>query len=332
MKLTQHGILFSPSDLITFMESPFASAMNRKRLHDPLLAEQMDPEDPLLLHLRRKGFEHEDDFVRSLQEEGADVAAIAESDPDVMRDQTLEAMQAGRGIITQAYLTMDRFAGKADFLVRVPGASRMGDFHYEVWDTKLSRKLKPYFAIQLCCYAEMLESLQGRRPDNIAVVLGDDTKRVLSVASYFAYYQSLKQSFLAFHDDPDAPTPDPAESTSHGDWSQLAARLLAERDHLSQVANLRRSQVLKLEAAGIKTMKALASSDLDGIPGMSVETFIRAKAQARLQIASRGKDKPAYEIINYGATTPRGLALLPPASPGDGIVSAIGVEATKSGA
>lgn len=317
MKRTDGGILFSPSDLITFMESPFASAMNRKRLDDPLLAEQMDPEDSLLLHLRKKGFEHEDDFVRSLQEAGADVAAIVEGDLDDMRDQTLEAMRAGQEIITQAYLTMDRFAGKADFLVKVPGASRLGDFHYEVWDTKLSRKLKPYFAIQLCCYAEMLETLQGRRPDNIAVVLGDNTKRVLSVASYFAYYQSLKQSFLAFHDDPDAPTPDPAESSSHGDWSQLAARLLADRDHLSQVANLRRSQVLKLEAAGIETMKALASSDLDGIPGMSAETFIRAKAQARLQIASRGKDKPAYEIINYGDTTPRGLALLPPASPGD---------------
>ena len=56
MKLTDQGILFSPSDLITFMESPFASAMNRKRLHDPLLAEQMDRDDPLLVHLRKKGF------------------------------------------------------------------------------------------------------------------------------------------------------------------------------------------------------------------------------------------------------------------------------------
>ncbi|WP_396272661.1 TM0106 family RecB-like putative nuclease [Hyphomonas sp.] len=317
MKLTDQGILFSPSDLITFMESPFASAMNRKRLYDPTLAEQMDPEDALLKHLRKKGFAHEDAFVRSLQDAGADICAIGDNRPEVMHAQTIEAMEAGREVITQAYLTMDRFAGKADFLVKVAGPSRLGDFHYEVWDTKLSRKLKPYFAIQLSCYVEMLEVLQGLRPRNMVVVLGDNTKRVLSVASYYAYYQSLKAGFLALHDDDDAPTPDPAESSSHGDWSDLARRLLAERDHLSQVANLRRSQVLKLEAAGITTMKALAGSGLEDIPGMKAESFQRAKAQARLQIASKGKDKPVYEILGPGPGAPRGLALLPPASAGD---------------
>jgi uncharacterized protein len=317
LKHTDQGILFSPSDLITFMESPFASAMNRKRLHDPLLVEQMDKEDPLLVHLRKKGFAHEDAFVRELAASGADICAIEEDRPHLMREQTVLAMKAGRGIITQAYLTMDRFAGKADFLVKVPGASALGEFHYEVWDTKLSRKLKPYFAIQLCCYAEMLEGVQGRRPEQVAVVLGNNEKRELAVASHFAYYRALKENFLAFHEDDEAPTPDPAESSSHGDWSDLAKRLLAERDHLSQVANLRRSQVLKLEAAGIETMTALARSTLDEIPGMKAESFQRAKAQARLQIASKGKDKPVYEIIKHGPGAPRGLALLPPASPGD---------------
>ena len=317
MKLTDQGILFSPSDLITFMESPFASAMNRKRLYDPTLAEQMDPEDALLKHLRKKGFSHEDAFVRSLQDAGADICAIGDDRPQVMHAQTIEAMQAGRGVITQAYLTMDRFAGKADFLVKVSGPSRLGDFHYEVWDTKLSRKLKPYFAIQLSCYVEMLEVLQGLRPQSMAVVLGDNTKRVLNVANYYAYYKSLKTGFLAFHNDEEAPTPDPAESSSHGDWSDLAKRLLAERDHLSQVANLRRSQVLKLETAGITTMTALAKSALDEIPGMKAESFQRAKAQARLQIASKGKDKPVYEILSHGPGAPRGLSLLPPASPND---------------
>lgn len=317
MKLTDQGILFSPSDLITFMESPFASAMNRKRLHDPLLVEQMDKEDPLLVHLCKKGFAHEDSFVRELAASGADICAIEDDRPHLMREQTVQAMKAGRGVITQAYLTMDRFAGKADFLVKVPGASALGGFHYEVWDTKLSCKLKPYFAIQLCCYAEMLEGVQGRRPDRIAVVLGNNEKRELAVASHFAYYRALKENFLTFHEDDEAPTPDPAESSSHGDWSDLAKRLLAERDHLSQVANLRRSQVLKLEAAGIETMTALARSTLDEISGMKAESFQRAKAQARLQIASKGKDKPVYEIINHGPGAARGLALLPPASPGD---------------
>jgi len=317
LKRISQGILFSPSDLITFMESPFASAMNRKRLFDPTLAEQMDPDDALLVHLRKKGFAHEEAFVQSLQEAGADICAIEDDNPERMLDQTIKAMEGGRGVITQAYLALDRFAGKADFLVRVPGASRLGDYHYEVWDTKLSRKLKPYFAIQLCCYVEMLEAVQGCRPEHMAVVLGDDTRRILKVANYLAYYRSLKESFLAFHDDDEAPTPDPAESISHGNWGELASRLLAARDHLSQVANLRRSQILKLESAGIGTMQALAETDLSELPGMNNETFARAKAQARLQIASRAQDKPAYEIIKHDPGTARGLSLLPPASPND---------------
>ncbi|WP_291076130.1 TM0106 family RecB-like putative nuclease [Hyphomonas sp.] len=317
MRRIDQEILFSPSDLITFMESPFASAMDRKRLFDPTLSELMDPEDPLLMHLRKKGFDHEDAFVRSLQEEGKDLVAIEDGDPDQMHALTLDAMRSGQEVITQAYLRCDGFAGKADFLVRVDGASSLGEFHYEVWDTKLSRKLKPYFAIQLCCYAEMLEALQGRRPDHVAVVLGTGDIKRLRVVNYFAYYRSLKAAFLDFHADTDAPTPDPALSNSHGDWSELAARLLEERDHLSGVANLRRSQILALEAAGIETKSALAESELTDIPGMNADVLGRAKAQARLQISSRDKAKPDFEVLPHPVGLARGLALLPPASPSD---------------
>ena len=65
-----------------------------------------------------------------------------------------------RDIIGQAYLEMDNFGGIADFLVEVPGKSYLGEYHYEVWAQNL-KKMKPYFAIQLCCYAEMLEIEQG---------------------------------------------------------------------------------------------------------------------------------------------------------------------------
>ena len=55
-------------------------------------------------------------------------------------------------------------AGYPDFLVRVASPSDLGAWSYEPWDTKLARHTKPYFLVQLCCYAEMLESAQGVRP------------------------------------------------------------------------------------------------------------------------------------------------------------------------
>lgn len=74
-----------------------------------------------------------------------------------------------------------RYAALDSFTI-AKGSSQLGSYHYEVWDTKLSRRLKPYFAIQLCCYAELLESLIGKRPECIGVVLGSGQQRKLGTS------------------------------------------------------------------------------------------------------------------------------------------------------
>jgi len=139
----------------------------------------------------------------------------------------------------------------------------------------------------------------------------------LNVDNYFAYYQNLKEAFLAFHASPPQGLPDPNVSKSYGRWSDLAHGQLVERDHLSLVANVSRSQVKNLEKAGIMTMQALADSALTSIPNMSADVFARAKQQAKLQIASRDKDKPDYIILPHEAGAQRGLAILPPHSDND---------------
>ena len=310
-------LVFSPSDLITFMESEYASVMERLKLEDSSIAELMDAEDVVLASLQQKGYAHEDAFTERLKTLGKDVLETKRATPQQTFDATLEAMKAGQEVITQGYLSLGQFGGFTDYLVRVPGASNFGDYHYEVWDTKLSKKLKPYFAIQLCSYIEMLEAIQGVRPKQMVVVLGDDSQARLNVDNYFAYYQNLKSAFLAFHAEPPKGLPDPNISKSYGRWSDLAHKQLVERDHLSLVANISRSQVKNLEKAGISTMQALADSELTSIPNMSSDVFARAKAQAKLQIASRGKEKPDYIILPHETGGQRGLAILPPHSGND---------------
>lgn len=308
--------LYSPSDLITYMDSPFASAMDRRLLHDPLLQKRMDPKDPLLEHLAKRGHAHEDEFVAKLKSEGRDVVEIGGNN-DARAHATLEAMKAGREIITQAYLSDGTFAGLADFLVRVPGESSLGEWHYEAWDTKLSRSLKPYFAVQLCCYSDMLEQVQGLLPTDVAVVTGDFNQHRLRLLDYYAYYKSLRAAFLEEQDTPIDQFPDPSLSSSFGRWEGFAKSLLEERDHLSRVANIRQTQIVKLEAAGIQTMTQLASTDLARVARLDDNIFARLKEQARLQIQSIGKERPAYEILNPQSERPLGLSALPPRSPGD---------------
>ncbi len=177
MQIKNGELFFSPSDLITFMDSPFASHMERWRLHDPSISDLMDPEDQMLKTLQQKGYDHEDAFLEDLRAEGESVVLIDRASPNIMQARTRDAMMSGADVIAQAYLELDNFGGLADFLIRVPGKSNLGDFHYEVWDTKLSKKMKPYFAIQLCCYAEMLEKEQGIRPESVSIVLGSKDSR-----------------------------------------------------------------------------------------------------------------------------------------------------------
>ena len=318
MQLRQNSPFFSPSDLITFMESPFASYMDRWLLEDKSVSNLMDPEDAMLKALQQKGYDHEAVFLEKLRVEGKEVVFIERASPGLMQKRTRKAMKSGVDVIAQAYLELGNFGGFADFLIKVPGKSKLGEFHYEVWDAKLSRKMKPYFAIQLCCYAEMLEQEQGIPSERVGIILGNNKKEPLRVQNYAAYYESLKSSFLDFQKGWSSERPpDFSDSPFFGRWSKYAEKLLAERRHLSLVANISRTQIKRLENAGITTMDGLAKTRLKVVPKINQDIFKRLKEQAKIQIASEGKKKPKFKIFPHKKGKALGLAILPPASPND---------------
>ncbi|HOW74211.1 MAG TPA: TM0106 family RecB-like putative nuclease [Phycisphaerae bacterium] len=311
MQKTASGYLHSPSDLITFMESPYASFMDRLHLEFPKRLSPDEPDEQAEL-VMRKGVEHEEAFLTSLVAGGRDVCRI-DRGPDA-REATREAIATQREIIYQAALAREGFAGYADFLVRDPASGL-----YEVWDTKLSRKARPYFLVQLCAYADMLEALQGRRPELVRVVLGAGEVRKFRTEDAFYYYLRLREAYLdqfaAF--DPEQ-APFPAPGANHGRWASHAEKLLEEVDHLCRVANIRQSQIKKLEASGISTLKALAATGVTRVPHLEDSIFLALKDQAALQCASAGRDRPDYRILDLDPEDPgRGLASLPPLSPLD---------------
>ena len=223
------------------MESPFAAWMDRFALEHPDSTPAKDTPDALLTTLTDKGYAHEAQIEAEFEAQGYHVTRISGAANEEKLAQTLAAMREGADVITQARLELAPLAGYADFLVKVPGASQLGDYHYEVWDAKLANSAKPTFVIQLCCYAEMLNAMQGRLPQTITLALGSGERQALRTADFYAYYQSLKNTYLNEQNnfDPDQP-PDPADSKSWGDWSTYAEQLLLSRDHLFQVANISR--------------------------------------------------------------------------------------------
>jgi uncharacterized protein len=295
--------------------------MDRFNLDHPGEAEP-DPDTEEMQIVQNKGIEHERDFLAGLKAAGRGVTDFTGQKEHFQA--TLAAMRRGDEIIYQGYLARDEFAGYPDFLFRVEVPSSLGAWSYEPWDTKLARHPKPYFLVQLCCYAEMMEAVQGVRPRNLSIVLGAKTDAGPETApfrtdDFFFYYRALKEAFLeqqrAF-DRAQQPEIDPFADL--GRWSGYAERILEERDDLALVANMRSSQRRKLLETGIQTVAALAAADGIHVPRFNDATLDRLRRQAKLQISSRGRERPDFELLPAEDTKgPLGLALLPHASDGD---------------
>ncbi|MFT4629629.1 MAG: putative RecB family nuclease [Dinoroseobacter sp.] len=314
----KNGYRYSPSDLTTYMSSPFSSWMNRYALDNPDTEFKNDTADSLMTVLAKKGYEHEDALEAKFIEDDLSVVKIEGDNPHQKKAATLAAMNDGVDVIAQARLELAPFAGFADFLLKVPGESSLGNYHYEVWDTKLSRSAKPTHALQLCCYADMLEELQGRLPETFTIALGDGSNEVLFTSDFFDYYLSIKRRFLEQqHDFCSSEFPDPATFSDWGDWSGVAEAILLERDDLCFIANIRRNQIKKLNAAGINTTKELIASKLGSISGLNSDIFHRLVAQAKLQKASEGSYIPEIEVLVPNQGVRAGLALMPPHSDQD---------------
>jgi len=317
-------IRYSPSDLVTYLKSPFASFMDRLALERSGdvggTGAARDAETPEEALVKQKGNEHERRFLERLRAEGRDVVDVAL--PGASLEErvaaTEAALRAGRGVVYQGALRDDRLAGYSDFLVRVEEPSDLGAFSYEVWDTKLARTARPYFLLQLCAYADMLARVQGRRPREVAVVVGTGAVERYRTDDFAYCTRRVRSDFLAEQDAFDAarrPLPDPG--ADHGHWSGEAERILEEADHLSRVAGISSTQARRLAEAGIDTLAALARSTKAKVPRVDAAVLERLRAQARLQAASLGKERPLYEVAAPDPRDPsprRGLALLPPPS------------------
>lgn len=320
-------VIYSPSDLITFMTSPYASWMDHYvLLHPNAVTPDAQSADQALV--AEKGNAHEQRVLEELRITYPDIVEIPRGDRRNAAQLTAESFAAGAPAIFQAFLEHGQFAGWADFIIRSKRPT--GEYVYTVWDTKLARSVKPYFAIQLCCYAEMLEHLIGveATSDTVGVILGTREWKEFRLADYRNYYQTLKQRFLAMHNnfnDDLAACPEPLPGAEHRQWNSHAKKYFLENDHLSQVAGITSASIKKLVSAGITTMEQLARHSHVSIPKMSQDMLKKLSHQAALQVATRElrqtnpDAKPVVDIIQASANddSASSFSLLPDYDPAD---------------
>lgn len=307
--------LFSAGDLVNFMGCPHATVLDLHQLIDPI---KLPPDDDQARLLQDKGLEHERAYLQRLKAEGRTVIEIVgDGDIEEKAKRTRAALRAGADVIYQGAFLEGQWQGYSDFLLKVDRPSALGDYSYEVADTKLARSAKPKYVIQMCIYADILAREQGVASERMHVWLGDGTVASVRVDAVMHYFRRARQRFLDFTAaPPEASESSPCAHCTFCRWTSVCNTQWEAGNHLSIVAGMTRGQVEALHAAGVRDLVALAElPDAARIEGIRPKTLSKLHSQARLQAQQRATGQRQYELI---ATEPgRGLARLPAPSPGD---------------
>ncbi|MEJ7934462.1 TM0106 family RecB-like putative nuclease [Sphingobium sp. AN558] len=312
----QGRTIFSASDLVNFMGCAHATLQDIRNLVSPA---SFPPDDESAVLLQQKGIEHEQAYLQRLRDEGRSVVEIS-SDGKLQdrADATRRAMQGGHDVIYQGAFLVGRWHGYSDFLLKRDGVtSLLGNFAYDVADTKLARSAKPKHVLQLCVYADMLADVQGIAPPSMHVVLGNGEIATLRTTSVLHYFAIARQRYEAFVEDvPATSAGDPCGHCTFCRWSERCKDDWEAADHLSIVAGMGRSQTVALREAGIDDITALATVPVGTkIAGIQPATVAKLSAQARLQAHQRRTGEKRVELLP--ATRGRGFARLPRPNDGD---------------
>ncbi len=319
MKKQKGQIQLSASDLSNFLSCHHITELDQKVVTGKLNKPEFS--NPHAQVLRERGHEHEKNYLDHLKSLKLEVTEIPEDlDPVSAHQMTLKAMKEGVEIISQAVFLMDSWFGRLDILRKVKKSSSLGDYSYEVIDTKLSRETKAGAILQLSLYSEMLEKQQGQTPENMYVVTPGEpfNEEKYRFQEYRSYYELIKSSLRKELESQSSNYPEPVMHCDVCKWYEVCNKKRRDDDHLSFVAGLTGSTRKQLFLAGIKTLEELASQDDDftsKIEDSNPELLLRVKEQARMQLLARDSGKPSYELLNIEKD--RGLNRLPLPSEGD---------------
>ena len=315
MRQVNGQILFSATDLMNYLGCPHCTILDLRRPSDAMGATEVDEEQELL---QQKGIEHEQRYRDRLIAQGVKVTQVAQdAGLDQQIEETIKAIRRGDPIIYQATLLRAPWHGYIDFLERIEKPSALGPFSYEISDTKLAHSPKPKYLVQLCVYAYLLEEIQGVSPRSVHIVLGNNERVSFPLVDFIHYVELARDRFSQYVSDPPTTSaPEPCNYCGLCRWSEHCVEEWERADHLWLIANIQRSQIRKLNDAGVSTVRAFASTpESFTVSRMGPETLNRLRSQAQLQVRQRDTGENLLEILPLEEA--KGFCRLPQADTGD---------------
>lgn len=298
MKIIGNKTYLSASDLSTHIACVYATFLNLQKAKR--LLDEPDNVYGALVELQKKGEEFEAGYLDKLKEEGKTVVEIDKKDRRKALQDTLDAMAGGADIIYQARLEQDIWNGWADFLIRVNTKSNLGEWSYEVIDTKLSKETKAGAILQICLYSEMLKQIQGCMPEHMHIYNPNGTHQY-RVDDFMAYYRLMKNKLVqAIKVQEEQTYPEPVPHCDICKWWEVCNKRRRADDHLSFIAGMGRLQMQEVKEREVTTLEKMAElhEHISFKPNRgSAQTYKRLAYQANLQVQTRTTNVAVFEIL-----------------------------------
>jgi len=320
LRLSQ-GVQLSASDLVGHLNCRNLTELDLAVANGTLAKPKFW--NPLLDVLRERGLRHEQGYVEHLRAKGLEIEVIAGIGLDAAAvAATAEAMRLGRAVIVQGAFLANGWGGRTDVLLRVEEPSELGNWSYEVVDTKLSKETKGGTVLQLSLYCDLLGLVQGMRPHWSYVIApwSDFQPQCFRTDDFAAYYRRVKASLerAVGMDQTVRIYPYPKPYCDVCRWQDRCDAQRREDDHPSLIAGISKIQITELEGHSITTGAALAEMPipLTFKPSRGSATALeRVREQARIQVEGRTAGEILYERLEPVPTF--GLARLHEPSIGD---------------
>lgn len=316
-----HAIQLSASDLVGYLNCHHRTNLDAQVARGALRKPELW--DPSLEVLWERGAAHERAYVEHLRARGLRIIEIEGIGvTPVQVEQTLAAMRAGVDVIVQGAVVEGTWSGRTDVLLRVAAPSVLGDWSYEVVDTKLARETKGGTVLQLCLYSDLVARVQGRTPEYMYVVTPGASFQPIRyrTAAFAAYYRHVRAALgRSLAEGANIPTyPDPKEHCDICRWRVECDSRRRRDDHLSLVAGISAAQIAELARHDVTTLAELARLPIP-LPWKPqrglLPSYERSREQARVQLEARQSYRFIHEVLPVSPNV--GLCRLPEPSPGD---------------
>jgi len=316
MKIVEKQVLYSPTDLNNFVSCKY-------HIKNDLFAKELNLKKREIsadIKLWRKyGDEHEAKYLKLLQENNKPNITIDPKKSDQERfESTKNALKKGFKLIYKAFFIDKDFRGECDFLIRLEKKSDLGEYSYEVYDTKITKNLRSKHVLQITGYSFLLSKIQGLMPLKMHLIDGSSEIHDYKVNEFIDYFLYSKENFEKFLPlaKKESLYPEKCSYCSLCPWLDECEKKWTTDNYINQTYGIINSQVKKLKKEKIKTVDDLAKLDLNKIKlKINLTTQKRLVNQAKLQEHKRLTSETRVVFLNSELN--KGFYKMPEPNEGD---------------